>query len=46
MQAGMVSGKQLVAEMAHKRAEERKRFAQLEVSNFLLREALHTIIQI
>ena len=30
--AGMVSGKQLVAEMEHKRAEERKRFAKLEVN--------------
>ena len=30
--AGMVSGKQLVAEMDLKRAEERKRFAKLEVT--------------
>lgn len=31
----MVSGKQLVAEMALKRAEEQKRFAKLEVSQLL-----------
>lgn len=34
MHAGMVSGKQLVAEMALKREAEKKRFAELEVRRF------------